>query len=189
MAQGKKSTGPGGLSAESILVFIGVGLFAIIVFGLWGALKVAAAINHTRPVSDPMNAISDLITGRLRWSGAATGVLILEVLVLLGIAAGVWYLVRNKKSSVGRVDKQAFLMSKRSEIYKLTREGAQEIANRLGAPHAGPGILIGRTVRDNLEVFGSWEDMHVDIWGPRTGKTTSRAVPAILDAPGSVVAT
>ena len=49
--------------------------------------------------------------------------------------------------------------------------------------------MIGRTVRDNLEVFGSWEDMHVDIWGPRTGKTTSRAVPAILDAPGAVVAT
>jgi type IV secretory pathway TraG/TraD family ATPase VirD4 len=87
------------------------------------------------------------------------------------------------------VDRQAFLMSKRSEIYKLTREGAQGIADRLGAGHAGPGILIGRTVRDNLEVFGSWEDMHVDIWGPRTGKTTSRAVPAILDAPGAVVAT
>jgi type IV secretory pathway TraG/TraD family ATPase VirD4 len=87
------------------------------------------------------------------------------------------------------VDNSAMLMSKRSEIYKLTREGAQQIANRLGAGHAGPGIMIGRTVRDNLDVFGSWEDMHVDIWGPRTGKTTSRAVPAILDAPGAVVAT
>ena len=38
-------------------------------------------------------------------------------------------------------------------------------------------------------LFGSWEDMHVDIWGPRTGKTTSRAVPAILDAPGAVLVT
>lgn len=189
MAQGKKSTGPGGLSAESILVFIGIGLFAIVVVGVWGALKIAAGINNTRPVPNPMRALADLIKGRLMWSGAATGVLILEVLVLLGIAGGVWFLVRNQRSSVGRVDKQAFLMSKRSEIYKLTREGAQDIANRLGAGHAGPGILIGRTVRDNLEVFGSWEDMHVDIWGPRTGKTTSRAVPAILDAPGSVVAT
>ncbi|HET6989446.1 MAG TPA: type IV secretory system conjugative DNA transfer family protein, partial [Kribbella sp.] len=189
MAQGKKSTGPGGLSAESILVFVGVGLFAIIVVGLWGALKIAAAINDTRPVPNPMTALADLVKGRLMWSGAATGVLILEVVLLLGIAGGAWFLVRNQRSSVGRVDKQAFLMSKRSEIYKLTREGAQDIANRLGAGHAGPGILIGRTVRDNLEVFGSWEDMHVDIWGPRTGKTTSRAVPAILDAPGSVVAT
>ncbi|WP_170119969.1 type IV secretory system conjugative DNA transfer family protein, partial [Branchiibius hedensis] len=30
---------------------------------------------------------------------------------------------------------------------------------------------------------------HLDIWGPRTGKTTSRAVPAVLDAPGAVVCT
>ncbi len=189
MADGRKSTGPGGLSAESILVFIGVGVFAIGVGGIWGALKIAAAINHTRAIPNPMTALADLIMGRLRWSGAATGVLILEILVLLLIAAGVWFLLRKRQSTVGRVDKQAFLMSKRSEIYKLTREGAQGIADRLGAGHAGPGILIGRTVRDNLEVFGSWEDMHVDIWGPRTGKTTSRAVPAILDAPGAVVAT
>jgi type IV secretory pathway TraG/TraD family ATPase VirD4 len=189
MADGRKSTGPGGLSAESILVFIGVGVFAIGVGGIWGALKVAASVNHTRPVPNPMTALADLIMGRLQWSGAATGVLILEILVLLLTAAGVWFLLRKRQSTVGRVDKQAFLMSKRSEIFKLTREGAQGIADRLGAGHAGPGILIGRTVRDNLEVFGSWEDMHVDIWGPRTGKTTSRAVPAILDAPGAVVAT
>jgi type IV secretory pathway TraG/TraD family ATPase VirD4 len=38
-------------------------------------------------------------------------------------------------------------------------------------------------------LFGSWEDMHVDIWGTRTGKTTSRAVPAILEAPGAVLVT
>ncbi|MGW6280453.1 type IV secretory system conjugative DNA transfer family protein [Kribbella sp. NPDC055071] len=189
MAQGKKSTGPGGLSVESILVFIGVSLFAIIVLGVWGALKIAAAINNTRPIPNPMTTLAELIAGKLLWSGAATGVLILEVLVLAGIGLGGWMLARRRKETTGRVDKTAFLMSKRSEIFKLTREGAQGIADRLGAGHAGPGIMIGRTVRDNLEVFGSWEDMHVDIWGPRTGKTTSRAVPAILDAPGAVVAT
>ncbi|MFI7059814.1 type IV secretory system conjugative DNA transfer family protein [Kribbella sp. NPDC050124] len=189
MAQGRKSTGPGGLSVESVLVFIGIGLFVLIVGGVWGALKAAAAINDTRAVPGPIAALADLINGRIRWSGAATGVLILELVALGAIAGTVWFLLRRRQVSVGRVDKQAFLMSKRSEIFKITREGAQGIANRLGAGHAGPGVLIGRTVRDNLEVFGSWEDMHVDIWGPRTGKTTSRAVPAILDAPGAVIAT
>lgn len=189
MAQGKKSTGPGGLSAESVLVFIGVGLFALIVGGTWVATKVAAAINDTRAISNPMTNLVDIINGRVRWSGVATGVLILEI-VLLGVLVAVgFYLVGRMKNAGSRVDRSAQLMSKRKEIYKLTREGAQEIANRLGAGHAGPGVMIGRTVRDNLEVFGSWEDMHVDIWGPRTGKTTSRAVPAILDAPGAVVAT
>lgn len=31
--------------------------------------------------------------------------------------------------------------------------------------------------------------MHIDIWGPRTGKTTSRAIPAILSAPGAALVT
>ncbi|WP_433163777.1 type IV secretory system conjugative DNA transfer family protein [Kribbella sp. CA-247076] len=189
MAQGRKSTGPGGLSVESIIVFIGIGLFAVVVGGIWGALKVAAAINDTRAVGNPLATMTDLIEGRLRWSAVATGVFILELVVLVLLAGGGYLLVRKREKSIGRVDRQAHLMSKRSEIYKLTREGAQGIADRLGAGHAGPGILIGRTVRDDLEVFGSWEDMHVDIWGPRTGKTTSRAVPAILDAPGAVIAT
>lgn len=189
MAQGKKSTGPGGLSAESILVFIGVGLFGLVMLSVWGALKVAAAVNNTRPVPQPFMALAELIKGRLVWSGAATGMLLLELIVVAGLGVGGWMLVRKKQQSIGRVDRQAHLMSKRSEIYKLTREGAQEKANQLGAGHAGPGIMIGRTVRDNVDVFGNWEDMHVDIWGPRTGKTTSRAVPAILDAPGCVIAT
>ncbi len=189
MAQGKKSTGPGGLSAESILVFSGVGVFALVVGVTWVATKVAAAINDTRPIGNPMSNLVDLINGRVRWSGVATGVLILE-LVVLGLLVGLaFYLVGSMRNPGSRVDRSAQLMSKRKEIYKLTSEGAQEIANRLGAGHAGPGVMIGRTVRDNLEVFGSWEDLHVDIWGPRAGKTTSRAVPAILDAPGVVVAT
>ena len=51
------------------------------------------------------------------------------------------------------------------------------------------GVPIGQTVRGGQPLVGSWEDMHLDIWGPRTGKTTSRAVPAILEAPGAVLVT
>lgn len=47
---------------------------------------------------------------------------------------------------------------------------------------------IGKTL-GQMPLYGTWEDMHIDIWGPRTGKTTSRAVPAILDAPGGVLVT
>ncbi|WP_406049828.1 type IV secretory system conjugative DNA transfer family protein [Kribbella sp. NBC_00889] len=187
MADGRRSTGPGVLSAETILVFIGVGVFTIGVAGIWGALKTAAAIDGTPAVPDPITALVDLIDGQLWWSTAATGALILEFVLLLMIAFAV--LGWRRRSGVGRVDRQAYLMAKRSDISKLTRSGAQGIADRLGAGHAGPGIPIGRTVRDDLEVFGSWEDLHIDIWGPRTGKTASRAVPAILDAPGAVVAT
>jgi type IV secretory pathway TraG/TraD family ATPase VirD4 len=190
VAQGKRSTGPGGLSGESVLVFIGIALFVVVGGGLWCALKIAAATNDTRVVDDnPVRAVGDLVDGTLRWSGAATVALLLELLLLGGLVALGFLAVRRMRNAGSRVDKSAHLMSKRKDIHKLTREGAQQIANRLGAGQAGPGVLIGRTVRDNLEVFGSWEDMHIDIWGTRSGKTTARAVPAILDAPGAVIAT
>jgi type IV secretory pathway TraG/TraD family ATPase VirD4 len=35
----------------------------------------------------------------------------------------------------------------------------------------------------------SWEDVQLAVMAPRAGKTTSLAVPAVLDAPGAVVAT
>ncbi|WP_296388133.1 type IV secretory system conjugative DNA transfer family protein [Williamsia sp.] len=38
-------------------------------------------------------------------------------------------------------------------------------------------------------LYASWEDTQLDIWGPRTGKSTSRIIPAIMDAPGAVIAT
>ncbi len=117
MAQGKKSTGPGGLSAESILVFIGIGLFASSSVGIWGALKIAAAINDTRPVPNPMTALADLIKGR-------------STLVRRGhrrthprggrccspIAGGVWFLAPPNAADAGRPGGQVRrqLMSKRS---------------------------------------------------------------------------
>ena len=190
MAQGKKSTGPAGVSGESILVFVGIGLFVVVVGGIWSSLTIGAAINNTIPVrGNPVGAIIDLLSGRLEWSGTASGVLVLELVVLAAIVGGGYSLAIRMRRPGSRVDRSARLMSKRSEIYKLTRRGSQEIADRLGVGHAGPGVMIGRTVRDNLEVFGSWEDLHLDIWGPRSGKTTSRAIPAILDAPGAVIAT
>jgi type IV secretory pathway TraG/TraD family ATPase VirD4 len=47
----------------------------------------------------------------------------------------------------------------------------------------------GKVVSTGQKFIQSWEDLSLDIWGPRTGKSTSRVMPAILDAPGAVVST
>lgn len=56
-------------------------------------------------------------------------------------------------------------------------------------PSGRTGAPIGITVAGQRWLYGSPEDMHVDVWGPRTGKTTFRAIPAILSAPGAVIVT
>jgi hypothetical protein len=47
--------------------------------------------------------------------------------------------------------------------------------------------VVGKVVSTGQKFIQSWEDLSIDIWGPRTGKSTSRVMPAILDAPGAVV--
>jgi type IV secretory pathway TraG/TraD family ATPase VirD4 len=54
------------------------------------------------------------------------------------------------------------------------------------------GVQLGRlrTARGTGPMLrASWEDVVLAIMAPRAGKTTSIAIPAVLDAPGAVVAT
>ncbi len=82
MAHGKKYHRTGRVVGETVLIFIGVGVFALSSAVSGSRSRSAAAINGTRPIGQPDQCAVDLIHGRLRWSGAATGVLILEIVLL-----------------------------------------------------------------------------------------------------------
>ena len=51
------------------------------------------------------------------------------------------------------------------------------------------GVPLGRLQRGGPLLRASWEDVVLAICAPRSGKTTCLAVPAVLDAPGPVIAT
>ncbi|WP_245008140.1 type IV secretory system conjugative DNA transfer family protein [Nocardia nova] len=90
------------------------------------------------------------------------------------------------------IDERAKFMGRGSELDDLRWEAVEAKAAKLGVQLGEgqvPGVLIGSTVADGHELWGSFEDLHLDIWGPRQGKSTSRVIPAIMDAPGAVVAT
>jgi len=108
------------------------------------------------------------------------------VLALLGIAAAI--MRARWSSNHPRFDLAARYMGSGKAIRDVTRKGAAEKAARLGV--AGPaGVFIGKTVAGGVDLVTSWEDVGVVIAGPRTGKTTSQVIPAIVDAPGAVVST
>ncbi|HSA52854.1 MAG TPA: TraM recognition domain-containing protein [Yinghuangia sp.] len=115
-------------------------------------------------------------------------VLLLGGLVGAGVAAIV-LIVRYIQGRRPEIDRTARYLAKPTQVRSLTTRGATEAAARLGAQTSVPGVPIGESVRGGRALWGSWEDMHMDIWGPRTGKTATRAIPAVVSAPGAVVVT
>ncbi|MBF6059905.1 type IV secretory system conjugative DNA transfer family protein [Nocardia terpenica] len=117
-------------------------------------------------------------------------VVVVGIVVVLGLIAVVAMRIRTR----GRVpvDRKARLLGTGKALEPLTESGARQKAEdcgrRLGMDEP-PGVVIGTAVAGRRRLYGSYEDLHVDIWGTRQGKTTCRTIPAILAATGPVIAT
>lgn len=174
------------------LVLAGLGALVAVAGSLWLASWTAHKIDGSAPAPSSANPVTYLIevaTGQTsRPDGVAVTVLVAELAALVGGAAGAW-LWRRRHGDRKSVDVAARYMAKRDDLHAYSHAGVTATAQRLGAKASAPGVLVGRTVNTGQPLYGSYEDMHIDIWGPRTGKTTSRAIPAILEAPGAVLVT
>ncbi|MGW1990379.1 type IV secretory system conjugative DNA transfer family protein [Embleya sp. NPDC001921] len=156
---------------------------------LWSAAFVItwADGSRPRPAAFPPRFVLEWLAGTYPWPGVPATLVAVGELCLVG--AGAAALIRARAARP-RVDRAARYLARAGDLRHTTARAARARALRMGvARDAGPGLLVGRTVRGNRELWGSWEDMHVDIWGPRTGKTATRAIPAVVAAPGSVVVT
>ncbi|PPG28578.1 conjugal transfer protein [Pseudoclavibacter sp. RFBG4] len=179
------------LSGGTQLLFVGIGLVVVTLGIVWVSMRLGhklAATGDTLPV-DPFQLLFGLLGGDLAWPGVwgtvvaiACGVILAALLTLFLVAR----LRSGRKRS--RVDYAARSMGRGRDIAGLKRKAAEGTAQRLGV-NGFVGVEVGKAVIDGQTLYGSVEDMHIDIWGPRTGKTTSRAIPAILDAPGGVLVT
>ncbi|WP_433603737.1 type IV secretory system conjugative DNA transfer family protein (plasmid) [Nocardia sp. CA-135953] len=150
------------------------------------------------------------------WSGQATASavgLVVGSLATLGVSARLWQYMcdckpwqrtvggRRPKLQRQPIDERAQYMGRGKALQPLTAQTVAKAAKRLdvkfpNAPvaekHDVPlrsGVSIGMPVIGGDLLFASYEDLHVDIWGPRQGKSTSRVIPAVLEAPGSVLTT
>ena len=192
MAKSKPVKDPAAVGPDLSLyaVYAGAAIFGT----LYVALHLGNALSTPSqkvPVN-PIEIIANMARGELRWPVAST------VLVLLVIAAIIGFLMFRKssaaKASKGRlpVDAKADKMGNGGAITALTEAGVREKAKQLGialGTEDSPGVPIGIGVADGQMLYGSYEDLHIDIWGPRQGKSTSRVIPAILTAIGPVLAT
>ncbi|MFF7995074.1 type IV secretory system conjugative DNA transfer family protein [Kitasatospora xanthocidica] len=173
--------------------FIALGAMLFLVLGVVGAWLAAFGgarlAERPAPPVNPFVFAFGLLGGSYAWPGwQATVIGAIEAVVLVTVAAlASWQLTRRRKRP--KIDRAGRHLGTGRDLATINRQAASATAARLGAKVDQPGVFIGRSVPGGQQVYGSWEDMHVDIWGPRTGKTTRRAVPAILNAPGAVLAT
>jgi len=181
---------------------------------LWVALHVGNALSSTKQ-NLPINPIAlgvALAKGKLHWPFPSTVIVILVLVLVLAYA-----IVRAElKKRAGRgklpIDDKAQYMGQGGAIAALTEQGVRDKAVQLGVGSGSrsgsgalelgelgrnqglgyndaPGVPIGISVAEGVPLYGSYEDLHIDIWGPRQGKSTSRVIPAILSAIGPVIVT
>ncbi|MEW1699028.1 type IV secretory system conjugative DNA transfer family protein [Streptomyces sp. NPDC093249] len=124
-----------------------------------------------------------------------TRVIPVLVTLLLGVAAGALWLRYKNRAGGGR--KKVDGMATARDIEPLLARAVEAKARSLrpslkNAQHIEPrdaGILLGNLAGTRREVRMGFEDVAVAIMAPRSGKTTSLAIPSILSAPGPVLLT
>ncbi len=180
----RHATGPTTLSP---LVAGTLALLALVAVVGETAAQAGAAIDHWRhrPPVDPLALVLELADGRTHWPPAGTPLLIAGasagVLLLTGVVA--W---RMRRSPPG-ADRAARLLGTPRDTHPVSLGNARKTAQRFGVEQ--PGLPIARAVAGGQTLYASWEDMQCDIWGPRKGKSSSRAIPTVLAAPGAAFAT
>ncbi|MGY1947761.1 type IV secretory system conjugative DNA transfer family protein [Nocardia asiatica] len=205
MDRSVKDPGKGGLSEWKELIAVSAAIGVGEAVGM--SMRVGEALYADVSQDIPWNPLSlalNLATGHLEWTGADTGGAVTLVAgAAIGVVGSVWgyrkvcakcrELAWRRKRSRERIDSQARWMARGRELADMRREAILKDATtklkvQLGEGDS-PGVTIGRGVADKAMLYASYEDLHLDIWGPRSGKTTSRVIPAVMEAIGAVVAT
>ena len=181
----KYKAGGGELALLLALILILVGIPAIL-------YTVVSAGHALVPRADPLptgywERSLGAVTGEVPWRTTET-VLAATAGLLLAAGAVLWgWKHQRKAKKVVKHDRAAVRMATVRDVAPFTEKEAKAKAARFGVQ--APGVMVGKMVRGGHTLYASWEDTLVHIWGTRTGKTTSQAAPAIIEAPGPVIAT
>ena len=188
-ATSRRSGGASPIDPEAVLFFIVLGIVVTVAITVTAAVHVGLALDGgaQHVPANPVTLTLNLISGDVAWPHSATLALaaIVVLLAVLGTAGGVLYARRRGRRS--RVDRAARRMARGRDLEPIGRKQATATAKRLGVD--SPGLIVARTVAGGRPLYQGWEDVSIDVWGPRVGKTTSRAIPAVLEAPGAVLVT
>lgn len=173
-----------GIAAVAAIVVVGA-------CGLWLAGEVSYLTGTTPQPGTPAHYVRSLLTHHVAWPDPLGWACLITVVALATATTAVAFRIMTAKlTRKHRVDQMARLLAPRADRVRLGPRARTEQSARLspGAPE-WQGSPIGRIIPGRHLALSGPEDVSVDVWGARAGKTTKRVIPAILDAPGPVVAT
>lgn len=133
------------------------------------------------------------LSGERMWQGASTTAVVTGMVVTLGFVVILFVLVallmsdRNDRGGLATAKQVGDLAPKAAAA--KARRLRRSLKDRKKVDPADTGLLLGDLHPSGPELRASWEDVAVVFMGPRSGKTSSLAVPNILQAPGPCVVT
>ena len=141
-----------------------------------------------RPPLDPLSLALELADGRTRWPPAATLIAIAAGAVVLALAGRDRGRARSRRRPARQADRAARLLATGRDIHPVSLRNAQrdrEAVRRRAGRAAGRSRgrrRPGRCTRPGRTCSAT-------SGGPGSGKTTARAIPTLLAAPGAAFAT
>ena len=168
-----------------------LGMAALFVVGVWASISLGEKITDTgqQVPGNPVVAVIDLVQGQVQWTTGATIVAVALVVILAVVIALVAAMIGRRQAGRTRVDGITKHLAGRSDIRSLSPKTVDRANRDRGEQIDVPGIFIGEEVSTGQQLWGGWEDLHLDLWGPRQGKTSSRIIPMIRRAPGICIST
>ena len=207
-ALGPRAPVTGSSAAPGWIVLVLCAVPAGLAGALWLAARAAAAASGGHVEGYGFEFAQDVLAGRTAqaWPHTPTWLVIACVVVVaaaLAAIASFGWIRYGGRFTFTPGDPVAALAGARRQHASMDLRHTQERAVQLrpslrGTPPArvspgDAGMMLGDLLRPGTPpgppVFSSWEETEVDFMGPRSGKTTARAVPLTLSAPGPVLVT
>lgn len=119
------------------------------------------------PPAHPIDLVAGLAKGRVPTPVQSTVVAAVIAMLLVGTVVLVLIVRARNAGKKARVDKAARYLGRGKSLSAFSEKGAMATAERLGVKDT-PGITVGRVVSTGQKFIQPWEDLSIDIWGPRT---------------------
>ena len=158
--QTNRRPSPGGMTAEVLLLWVGILSVGAVVGSVWLAVVLGHRLAGTAEdlPTNPFELTFGVFSGEVPWPALGTPILVGTGLVLLALLAAGLVARHKARAQRTRVDVSARYMARGRDLAHLAEKGAAATAARLGVT-GSPGVPIGRAVGDGRMLYGSWEDM------------------------------